>query len=218
MDSPASLPEVELNTRALMSSVTSKLVKVAIATSVGCTCMAVAFMLLLPLKQSVPYIVHVNDQTGEVTVPAGQSVTAFKPQWDNTAFFLRRWITDMFTINQYLTASVEDPRAQYFLRGANAISEYKAFRVSDDTFARLVADPSLVRDVKITSLTPVAGTKNGAVAQITMTTLSKGTTTTVNSLLTVYYVFLPSTDPAVLQKNPIGVYITDFKLSGGGAQ
>lgn len=213
MESPATARDEDINTRALMATVTRKLSAVAIFTSIGIAFMGLALVLLMPLKRSVPYIVHVNSKTGEVTVPDDQSVMAFQPDWNNAAFFLRRWITDMFSINQYLTVKVQDPRAQYFLRGANAISEYKTFREQDGTFDRLVADPTLVRNVKILSLTPVAGTKNGAVAQITLTTLSKGETTTVNGLLTLYYVFLPTNDPKTLQENPIGIYVTDFKLS-----
>ena len=213
MDSPASAADSELNTRTLMSTVTTKLTKLSMFNAVAAMCMAGALWTAMPFKQSVPYAITVNKDTGEVSVPVNQTIAAFKPQWANTEYFLRQWIEDMFTINQYLTVSVSDPRAQSMLRGNNAIAEYNAFRAKDKTFETLVADPSTVRDVQILSLTPVAGTQNGVVAQIAMTTHSNGQTKTVTKLLTVYYIFIQSNDIKTIRKNPIGLYITDFKLS-----
>jgi type IV secretory pathway component VirB8 len=213
MDSPATAADKDLNTRLLMASVTTKLGKISLLTSGAALCMAITMVLVMPLKQSVPYVVQVNKDTGEVSVPKNQSVGAFEPGWANTEFFIRRWITDLFTTNQYLTVNIGDPRAQSLLRGNNAITEYKAFRAQDQTFENLVADPSLVRDVKILTLTPVAGTKNGVVAQIALTTRRKGAVTTVTKLVTIYYIFIHSDDVETVRQNPIGIYITDFKLS-----
>lgn len=213
MQSPATAADTELNTRAFMSTVTAKLSKVSIASSMACAFLAFALWSMMPLKQAVPYVVKVNDSTGEVTVPADQSVAQFNPQWASIEFFLRRWVTDMFTINQYLTVNINDPRAQAFLRGQNAIAEYKAFRASDRTFEQLAEDPSLVRDVKILSMTPIAGTTNGVVAQITMTTHKQGQVYVVNKLVTIYYAFIKANDIESLRQNPISIFITDFKLS-----
>lgn len=213
IESPATVADKDLDTRSLMASVTTKLSKLAMLNAAGVAFMAFALWVAMPFKQSVPYAITVNKDTGEVAVPKNQSIAQFKPEWANTEFFLRRWIDDMFTVNQYLTVNINDPRAQSMLRGSNAITEYKAFRAQDQTFERLVADPSLVRDVKILTLAPVAGTENGVVASIAMTTHSNGNVTTVTKLLTVYYVFIPSNDIETIRANPIGLYITDFKLS-----
>lgn len=213
IESPASVADEEFSTRLLLSNVNTRLAKVAIMTSAVSVGLVVILFLFLPLKKSVPYVVQVNKTTGEVTVPADQLATAFNPTWDNEAFFVRRWVSDLFTINQYLTVKMTDPRAQLFLRGQNAIAEYHAFRTEDDTFGRLASDPSLVRDVQVVNLTPIAGTRNGAVAQVALTTHSDGKTTVETKLITLYYVLLPSTNPADLAENPIGIYITDFKVS-----
>lgn len=213
MQSPATAADTDLNTRALMSAVNGKLSRVSIATSMACAFLAFALWSMMPLKQAVPYVVQVNSTSGEVTVPADQAVAQFNPQWASIDFFLRRWVTDMFTINQYLTVNIYDPRAQGFLRGQNAIAEYKAFRESDKTFEQLAEDPSLVRDVNILSLTPIAGTENGVVAQVTMTVHRKGQPLVVNKLVTIYYAFIKTNDIPTLRQNPISIYITDFKLS-----
>src|SRR6185312_5643103 len=170
MASPASAEQADLNTRAALSAVNvnmSRISVLALALGVGLT---VLLLMMMPLKRAVPYVVEVNQSTGEVSMPQNQNVGKFDPGWANASFFVRRWLSDLFTINQYLTVNITDPRAQAFIRGSNAISEYKDFRASDKTFERLVSDPALTRDVKVLSLTPVAGTKNGAVAQVALTT------------------------------------------------
>jgi type IV secretory pathway component VirB8 len=211
--SPASAADEEFSTRQLLVNVNARMTKVAVMTSAVSVSLVLILFLFLPLKKSVPYVVQVNKDTGEVSVPASQVSTAFNPSWDNKAFFIRRWITDLFTINQYLTVRITDPRAQLFLRGQNAIGEYQAFRSDDATFSRLVADPTLTRDAAVVNLTQIAGTENGAVAQVQLTTHTGGKETVETKLITLYYVTLPSTNVADLANNPIGLYVTDFKVS-----
>lgn len=218
MASPASASDEDLNTRKLMQYVSRSLIKISVMSSACAVVAVVTLLMVLPLKQSVPYEVEVNKNTGEVSIPANQMAVKFTPQWVNSAFFLRRWVEDLFTINQYLTVSIDDPRAQEFLRGDNAIAEYKAFRDSDKTFDRLAANPSLVRSVDVESITPVAGTKNGAIAQVQLTTHNGGITKVEDVIVTIYYVFLPTQDQASLRKNPISIFVTDFKISAGGSQ
>ncbi|HEX7325385.1 MAG TPA: type IV secretion system protein [Rhodanobacteraceae bacterium] len=205
--------EQDLDVRKLMRAVVLRLSGVAIAAGLAIAALAFTFMLIMPLKRSVPYVVHVDNQTGQVSVPTTQVVQRFRPQWINKAYFLRNWIVDLLTINQYTTVAIDDPAAQAFLRGSNAISEYNSFRASDNTFVRLAKNPALVRTVNIQSLEPVAGTKNMAVAQVQTTTHTHGHVRVTNRLITISYVFINSTDPATLHQNPIGIYITDFQIS-----
>jgi type IV secretory pathway component VirB8 len=210
---PNKLPDGELDTRKGYAHALGSMSKVAMATSVAAVCVSLAMMFMMPLKREVPYVVQVNKTTGEVTVPPNQVAEAFNPTWANEAFFLRRWLVDLFTINRYLTVQVYDPRAQAFLRGQNAIAEYQSFRAEDQTFERLVKDPTLIRNVSVDDLTPVAGTRNGAVASVTLTTISGGQTTTQKLLVTLYFALISSTDRAEIDQDPIGIYITDFKIS-----
>ncbi|PPJ67608.1 hypothetical protein CV018_02975, partial [Staphylococcus aureus] len=73
---------------------------------------------------------------------------------------------------------------------------------------------NMVRTIKIENFTPIAGTKNGAVANVTLTTIAGGMTKSSNILLTVYWVILPPQGPEDIDRNPIGLYIPDFKVSG----
>lgn len=210
---PTDLRSEEFDTRQMLLTVNRRMQKAAIMSAGAALAACVAVLALLPLKKAVPYIVTVNKTTGEVSVPSQDAAVAFNPSWINKAFFLRRWIEDLFTINQYLTVQITDPRAQAFLRGANAIAEFKAFRAEDQTYIRLAKDPTLVRNVKVEDLTPIAGTKNGAVANVELTTIQGGQTTVEHRLITLYWVIIPPQTPEDARINPIGIYVTDFKIS-----
>lgn len=214
--SPASAADEEFSTRQLLTTVNTKMTKVATMTSIVAIGLIVMLVIMMPLKKAVPYVIQVNKTSGEVSVPASQIAMAFTPTWANESYFIRRWVTDLFTINQYLTVRITDPRAQEYIRGQNAISEYKAFRDQDQTFVRLASDPALTRDVQVVNLTPIAGTGNGAVAQVVLTTHAGGKQSIETVLITLYYVLLPPTDPQDQTLNPIGLYVTDFKVSNKG--
>ena len=209
---PSSAPDEELDTRQMMAVAIGRTTRVAIISSVAAVFCSLALFMLMPLKKSVPYVVQVNKTTGEVTVPQSTS-TVFVPSWANKAFFLRRWLKDLLTINRYLTVQIDDPRAQAFIRGSNAIAEYNAFRQEDQTFARLAADPTLVRNVRIVSMDPVANTANGVVAQVSLTTIDHGRVSKQSLLVTLYFVLLPPTSRKEMEHNPLGIYITDFKIA-----
>ena len=211
--SPIPVKDDEFNTRELLLRINKRLSGIAVSVGGGVIVLSLTIFVMMPLKKSIPFIVHVDNATGEVSVPQQQVMSQFTPAWANEAFFLRRWLSDLFTINQYLTVEQYDPRAREFIRGQNAIAEYKQFRDEDQTFDRLAKDPTLVRDASITALTPIAGTKNGAVAEVTLTTRNAGQVTVVHKLVTLYFVVLTPTDQQEINRNPIGIYITDFKIT-----
>lgn len=211
--SPIPAKDDEFNTRELLLKLNKRLSSIAVAVGGGVIVLSLTIFVMMPLKKSIPFVVHVDNTTGEVSVPQQQVMSQFTPAWANESFFLRRWLSDLFTINQYLTVQQYDPRAREFIRGQNAITEYNDFRYEDQTFDRLAKDPTLVRDARITALTPIAGTKNGAVAEVTLTTRNAGQVTVVHKLVTLYFVVLTPTDPREIIRNPIGIYITDFKIT-----
>jgi len=210
---PTDVRDEEYDTRQMLLNVNRRMQRATIASALAAMTACGALVALMPLKQTVPYVVNVNKTTGEVSVPSQSDWQQFTPNWLSESFFLRRWVSDLFTINQYLTVQITDPRAQAFLRGPNAIAEFKSFRDVDQTYLRLAKNPTLVRNVTVKSLTPIAGTKNGAVADVDLTTISGGTTTTEHRLVTLYWVILKPTDMADAKDNPIGIYITDFRVS-----
>lgn len=210
---PDSAAQREFDTRQMLAAMNAKLLT-ATTIAVGAALAAVAAVAMLaPLKEVRPYVVKVDDKTGDVRVSERDDVRAFKPQWIHRAFFLRRWVEDLFTINRVLTTQVTDPRAQQFLRGQNAIAQFDAFRKSDATYERLAKDPALVRDVVVESLVPVAGTEGSAVATVRLTTRSGGQSLVERRTVTMFWIEVTPKTQEEAATNPLGLYITDFRVS-----
>lgn len=215
LKSPNTAKQDELNTRELLLNVNKRMQRIAMLTSVTTIVLGLAIFAMAPLKKTIPYVVQVDKISGEVVAPVQEVAEQYRPDWASKSFFVRRWISDLLTINNYTLATINDPRAQYFLRGRTAIAEFNNFRAQDNTYGKIAKDPAMVRTVKIQNFTPVAGVKNAAVANVVTTTIKDGETTTKNRLVTVYWTIFPlsALSPADLKKDPIGIYITDFKIS-----
>jgi type IV secretory pathway component VirB8 len=214
LQSPATAADREFSTREQILFLNKKMTQVAALSSFTSLGLILLLIMMFPLKKAVPYLVQLNEATGEVTVPQNKVVANYNPSGKTKGFFLRRWVEDLFTINQYTTVNITDPRAQAFIRGKNGIDEYHQFRAQDQTLERLAADQTLVRDVKVDQLTAIAGTSNGALAQVTLVTHEGGQSRTTHLIVTLYFDMIPPTDPAEQDQNPIGIYVTDFKVGG----
>jgi type IV secretion system protein VirB8 len=210
--SPTTVREEEFDTRQMLLNVNRRMQTAVIASAVATAAAAGSLLFLMPLKQTVPYVLEVNKTTGEVVAPQQQPASAYSPDWNVKMFFIRSWITNLLSINQY-TFKTTDPAAQYLLRGNNAIAEFKQFRAEDGTYQNLVDHPNMVRNVDIRQVTPVAGTNNGIVAQVHTTTMKGGQVSTQDWLLTVYWTFIVTQTPEDVRHNPAGLWVTDFKVS-----
>lgn len=212
LTAPSSADATEFDTRQMLLAVNRRMQKAVVASALATVAAAGSLLALMPLKRTVPYVLEVNKTTGEVVVPAQQPEATFRPDWQTKMFFVRRWVRDMLSINPN-TFRMTDPRAQEFLRGSTAISEFRQFRAQDNTYQNTVDHPNLVRQVQITQITPVAGTKNGAVAQVQTVSMIGGQTVTKQWLVTVYWTMIPPTSTDDVNRNPLGLWITDFKIS-----
>lgn len=210
--SPIPVKDDELGTRELLLTLNKRLAVVAVAGGTGIIAMATLFFFLLPLKEIKPYIVEVDKGTGAAYVPPQSEAVLYRPRFDTISFFLRRFVQDAYTINQYNTIQVLDPRAREYLRGNTAISEYADFLKKDQKFERMAKDPSLVRDVAFGSVTPVAGTNNGVIIEVKLTTRSASGTQEERRLVTLYYEIFPPETRRDVEINPIGIFVTDFKI------
>jgi type IV secretory pathway component VirB8 len=211
--SPIPVKDEALGTRELVLTLNKRLAVAVVASATASVAIAAVLFLLFPLKEVKPYIVEVA-KDGSAYVPPQAEATEYKPQKATIEFFLRRWVTDAFTINQYSTVQTLDPRARMFLRGANAIAAYKDFLAADGKFELMAKDPTLVRDVEILGMTPIAGTPNGMVIDAKLVTRSHGSVKEERRLVTVYYEFFRPESRKDVEVNPIGIFITDFKVGG----
>lgn len=214
--SPIPVKDEALGTRELLLSLNKRLASVSIASALASVAMAVVVVAMFPLKEMQPYVIEVKPD-GSVDVPRQASAVEYNPKFETISFFLRRWVVDAFIINQYSTVQTNDPRARMFLRGANAIGAYKDFLASDGKFDLMARDPTLTRDVEVLGITPIAGIKNGVVVDVKLVTRSGGNAKEDRRTVTIYYEFFKLEDRKDIENNPIGIFITDFKVGGGNA-
>lgn len=217
LKSPIPVKDEALGTRELMLTLNKRLAAAAIAGAVASAMMAGVVVALFPLKESVPYVIEVNKADGSASVPVQTPAIKYNPEFDTVAFFMRRWVQDAFIINQYSTVQTLDPRARLFLRGANAIGVYNDFLKTDQKFELMAKNPTLTRDVEVLAITPIAGTQNGLVADIKLTTRLGGSVQEDRRLVTIYYEIFPPQNRKDVEANPIGIFVTDFKVGGGNA-
>lgn len=212
---PPNAQAENLSAREIQSKTIGFQRKLLLALGVTQALMALGYAVLLPLKESIPYIVTVDKKTGEANATVGQVATQYEPSEDTVLWFVRRWLTATYSIHPVMSKSIFEPTALSMLRGNNAIGKFKAFRSDDKTADRLAADPTLTREVAIDSITPVAGSTRGVVATLTLTTASRGEITTRRILVTVFYEIIKSTEAADRISHPIGLFIVDFKADEG---
>lgn len=211
LKSPIPVKDEALGTRELLLTLNKRLASAVIMSAVASVTMAVVVVAMFPLKETQPYIIEVA-KDGAAYVPPQTEAVKYNPKFDTVAFFLRRWVVDAFTINPYSTVQTLDPRARLFLRGANAIGAYKDFLKSDGKFEKMAEDATLTRDVEILSATPIAGTSNGVVIDFKLITRSGGTAKEERKLVTVYFEIFRPENRKDVEANPIGIFVTDFKV------
>ena len=209
--SPIPVKEEDLSTRQLLLNLNKRLSFATIFLGAAVAGLGVAFSALLPLKETKPYIIEVA-RDGSAVVPAQTEAVAYNPSFDSLTFFLRRWVVDAFTINQYSTVKTLDPRARSFLRGENALGAYRDFLSSDGKFVRMAQDPQMLRDVEILTTTPVAGTDNALIFDVRLVTRAAGVAKEERRMVTVYYEIFPPKNRRDVEINPLGIFVTDFKV------
>ncbi len=211
LKSPIPVKDEALGTRELVLALNKRLAAAAIASAFASVAMAVVVVSMFPLKETKPYIIEVA-KDGSASVPPQTEAVAYNPTFETVSFFLRRWVTDAYTINPHSTVQVLDPRARLFLRGSNAIGAYGDFLKEDRKFEVMADEPTLTRDVEILNITPIAGVKNGVVLDTKLVTRRGGVAKEERRLVTIYYEFFSPADRKDAQNNPIGIFVTDFKI------
>jgi type IV secretory pathway component VirB8 len=212
--SPIPVRDDALTTRELVLTLNKRLAAAVIMVGVACIALAVVIFSLFPLKKDVPYIVQVEKTTGAAFVPPQTPAVNYSPETETIHYFVRRWVTDALTINQYSTVQSLDPRARLFLRGDNVITAYNDFMRTDKKFQRLAEDPTLTRDVTDMNITPVAGVKNSLIVDVKLVLRESGKTTQESRRITIFYELFSVQNRKDAEANPIGLFITDFKVGG----
>lgn len=174
---------------------------------------AIVIIVMLPLKEKVPYFLVENQQTGGVEVNK-QVGKQFESSDRNKAFYLGKFAKDLLTLDEQTRFRL--PESSKVLRGV-AQQQWNQWISADKPAARLVADVTLRRSVRFDgspqffSATNYSGTM---VLWMTLETRSDKDKTPIvkRSRLTVDYAIVPPSNDSEIFDNPIGLYFTSFKI------
>ena len=168
-----------------------------------------SIMYMTPLRQVVPYIVKVDDQSGNVV---GKPVVAdeFKSQINDrmVAAEARAFVRSLMTIDPFLTRA-NLTRVSSRVTG-KASSEFKELLAAERPFERLAKTAGLVRTPD--NLTVDASQKNVAFVFVqTSERISSGEPIVTRWRFTLHYVTEPAIDAKGLDENPLGFVVTHFE-------
>jgi type IV secretory pathway TrbF-like protein len=164
---------------------------------------------MMPLKRIVPYTIHVSDNGAVV---AGQSATeGYKPGEKEINYFLNEWVKQVLTIDIKLTkTNIETAYSRTSGVAAQQLTEYLK---KTQPFTALQATPDLVTTIEPLSLpTPIAEN----IVMIRVDANSRNATKFLGKTryqITLHYALAPPTTDQEILTNPIGLLITDFKIS-----
>lgn len=173
---------------------------------------AIGLSILLPLKEYTPYFLsEMEDGNVQVSNKVGKR---FVPSDTNKSYFLTKFIKGILTIDEQTRFNL--PETALFVKGA-ALTQWNAFvKNVDQPMYKLSMDSTLRRSVKFEgpieflSGDDVSGT---AVAWLEIKTIGAKENQPAKRIRFVMdYVLLPITDPQTLNVNPIGIYITNFRI------
>lgn len=171
--------------------------------------LVIALWQLFPLKTVVPYLVHVDPETGQMK---GKPVAAeqFKGQVSDRMIGAeaRAFVRRMVTIDPFVTRSNLEQVAKRVTGKASA--EFREFLGAERPFERLAKTPGLVRTAE--SLTVDASQKNVAFVFVqTAERISSGEPIVTKWRFTLHYVIDPAVDPHGIEENPLGFVVTHFE-------
>jgi len=173
--------------------------------------LSIALVILLPLKEYVPYfLVEKSDASVERSSLVG---ARFVPSDANIVYFSWQFIKGLLTIDEQMRFRL--PATYEMTRGA-ATSQWQQFVANiDRPQARLSADPTLRREVVMEGSPQIISASNesrkGSIVYfIRETTTSKDGTKSRRVRMTLDYLIVPPQDPKEIAKNPIGFYVTGF--------
>lgn len=174
--------------------------------------LGIAIMAMAPLKEKVPYFVEARPG-GEV-VASDKVAQRFEPTEQQMAYFMwHRFVMPLLTIDEQTKSRVKGIAP--VLRGASEgqviayINEQKIFsKILEDPTLRQVVEPESRVDFFKTS----KSTGTAVMWVVAKTTSSKAMPITQRMRVTLDYVILPVKEDKQVFSNPLGLYITGFRI------
>lgn len=185
----------------------------ALVSSVVSVILAIALMVLLPMKEYVPYFVV---ERSDASVVKSDSVgSKFVPSENNLRYFASRFVRDLLTIDEQMRFNL--PASYEFTRGA-AVAQWRQFvQQTDRPQARLSNDPSLRRQVVFEGapqlIAASADARTGSFVFFIreITTAANQAPKVQRVRVTLDYMTSPPNDLNQALKNPIGFFVTNLR-------
>lgn len=169
----------------------------------------VAIYQMLPLKTVVPYIVKVADNGSVVTSNA--ATANFVAGDKEISYFLVEWTKNLLTLDRQLTE--HNLKSAMRRTSGVASSQLSEYVKKTQPFIALSETPDLVRTVDIITMPTNIADK---VVMLRVETVSRTATQVLSPKryqVTLRYALSPPQSEKDIMDNPIGLFITDFKLS-----
>jgi len=194
-------PQVQ-NRRLFLLLLVSFLMNVGMAMTIG---------RLAPLKEKIPYMVDREIDahgvpTGRVSVSNTQARN-FVPTEKNLRYFLREWAVNIASIDE-LSRGYRLPSSYAYMKG-RGLQDWRTYVDSTSrTLAKLNEDPTYRQRAEI--ITANLLTNETALVRVKLTD-TKGMEKRV--LITITFVLIPIDGDKDEDRNPIGLWITNFTVN-----
>lgn len=173
--------------------------------------LAVGMMRMLPLKERVPYVLQVEEDsmgrpTGRVAVRDG-GLSKFTPSEASIRYFLGQWAGNLLTVDEQSRAA-RLPSSYALLKG-QGIKDWQRYITEDaKPLDKLSESPTFRIRAELISITFLSDTT--AMIRVKLTR-ENGTERRVQ--VNVTYAILPPESDEDVYRNPIGLWITEFGVT-----
>lgn len=162
----------------------------------------VTLMMLVPLKERVPYMVEVETSTGAVRA-SDTAAQRFTPDEKSVRYHLAKWAENLLTVDEH-SRGMRLPQSYTLMRGA-ARDQWQAFVEREKPLDLLIEDPQYRRQARIVSVALLS--KETALIRAELSDTKRAIRMVQITLS--FAMIPPSTDEEVF-RNPIGLWITNF--------
>lgn len=180
---------------------------VACIEAIGIVILGIALNSYFPLVRPLPYMVKVDDVSGQVVAKPVAAID-FKVEPRFIAAEANMFVRGLMTIDPYTTRS--DLNKVSSRVASKASSELKEYLNTERPFERLAKTPGLIRTTQISS---VDASQKGIVFVFAQTSerISTGEPIVTKWRFTIHYVIEPAMDEKALLENPLGFVVTHFE-------
>jgi len=175
--------------------------------------LGISLVILLPLKEYVPYFLVERSDTS--VVASNQVGQRFVPSDSNIIYFASKFVRELLTIDEQMRFVL--PATIEWTRGAATQQWLNFVNQVDRPAERLAKDPTLRRQISFEGSPQIisgsAEARSGTIVIFLreMTTSANSGQKTQRVRFTMDYVLVPPNDYKSIVANPIGFYVTNMR-------